>query len=262
MKYAEKNAISKQFESENFLLKEERMLKQSKTAGFTLLHGTSPLILFDSYSRNAITFPFLIEGTFCWLKSSVPGRLTCCRKRARNRGNDSVITLKTCTMAKKGLGDVHLDNPHIPCTRQQKKPVLFEQKSDQFQGYLLQLMKRARRKPSKVEIPYTPCKTNTCMPPIFVRPRRRKTNWKHLINYSHQYFFLSSKSEALKQEIWLVHSWEPRKARLLQAVSLGPWVQSINKEIQNSQLPEPGASTTAPPVLALWSQLWRTSPLD
>lgn len=71
MKYAEKNAISKQFESENFLLKEERMLKQSKTAGFTLLHGTSPLILFDFIQQKChyISIPnwrhFLLAKILC-----------------------------------------------------------------------------------------------------------------------------------------------------------------------------------------------------
>lgn len=62
-------------------------------------------------------FPVLIEDIFCWLQFFFLRRVTCCRKCGRNMGNNRAVLLKIGRVAKKGLGDIQLDNPHGPTTQ-------------------------------------------------------------------------------------------------------------------------------------------------
>lgn len=164
--------------------------------------------------------------------------------------------LVTWTVAKKGLGDMQLDNPHVPSPLVSRKTCpIWTKKAINSRSRYHQHLKRGGIKPSKVEIPYTHCKTNTYIPGVFVMPKEKENKLKASNQLLNPVFLSEFRSEALKQKIWLVHSREPRRARFLQAGNSGPWVQSTKKE--NSQIPEPGASATAPSVFALQSHLCR-----
>ena len=86
--------------------------------------------------------------------------------------------LKTCTVAKKGLDDVQLDNPHVRSTSQQKNLSYWNKRVINSKARYSCHLKRGGRKPSKVEIPYAPCKTNTYMPPVLVTPKEKENNLK------------------------------------------------------------------------------------
>lgn len=154
------------------------------------------------HNTNVTTFPSLIEHVFCQLKYFIfPGRLTCCRQHARNKGSHSVTMLKTWVLTKDWV--MHSQAIYMYLHWAANEWSYFsEYQSDQLQGL-------------KVTAPEERWENNT----IDGKSLHSLQNWylyatrfcytkvvrkiKSVKSISHEYFFLNAKSKALKQKRWL-----------------------------------------------------------